>query len=348
MKPYYREQIEKKDWSPISLDGQGRPLFPERVHLPCGVELMPLKEVSLTVSRVDFAEAVWFFESALGVQVIRDASLSALIVFRKGETRMRVIGDPGLPDYDSRIVGLPNMRGLRHLAFWVDGDLRAFAEQLSKSLKGHGYLPENQSLIEVFSNQNKQIAYFHGPGGVLLELMQYTDSVDSLSSLDLPRDPASERVKSSPFGPSIECIDHVNIVTADLNATLRIFIQCLGFSVVPGRFGRLSGPWIDNVTRLKGVDAYYVALEVPGGRTKLELIEYRHPASPMRLETTDTGRSAGLSALAFATNDPKGLAEHVQRYSGAAASVVHNPSGLNFMLRTNDGVEIVINEKGAD
>ena len=69
--------------------------------------------------------------------------------------------DPGL--------GQANQIGLRHIAFAVD-DIQAEVRRLKA--KGIRF----QSEIQTWERSGKQIVYFCGPEGILLELAQYPDS----------------------------------------------------------------------------------------------------------------------------------------------------------------------------
>ena len=62
-----------------------------------------------------------------------------------------------------------NQIGLRHIAFAVD-DIHAEVERM----KANGI--QFRSVIQTWERSGKQIVYFYGPDGILLELAQYPDS----------------------------------------------------------------------------------------------------------------------------------------------------------------------------
>lgn len=74
----------------------------------------------------------------------------------------------------------------------------------------------------------------------------------------------------------IKKIDHINIVVKDLEKARQFFIE-LGFVEDKKREGILEGPSIEKLTGLKGVEAYYCTLTLPGTKTNIELIRYVNP-----------------------------------------------------------------------
>lgn len=94
-------------------------------------------------------------------------------------------------------------------------------------------------------------------------------------------------------------IDHINIVVRDLNRAKDFFIA-LGFKVRDQ--SDLSGEWISSIVGLPGVQASYVALELPGAECALELIEYSNPVG-VALDETGYPNTIGLRHLAFEVQD---------------------------------------------
>jgi len=66
-------------------------------------------------------------------------------------------------------LGQANQIGLRHIAFAVE-DIQAEVRRMKA--KGICF----QSAIQTWEQSGKQIVYFYGPDGILLELAQYPDS----------------------------------------------------------------------------------------------------------------------------------------------------------------------------
>src|ERR1035441_6391203 len=69
-------------------------------------------------------------------------------------------------------------------------------------------------------------------------------------------------------------IDHINIVTSDLESA-REFFAALGFTV--RRSGELAGSWIANLTGLTNVKADYIGMTLPNDSVVLELLEFHSP-----------------------------------------------------------------------
>jgi catechol 2,3-dioxygenase-like lactoylglutathione lyase family enzyme len=66
-------------------------------------------------------------------------------------------------------LGLANQIGLRHIAFAVD-DIKEEVSRIRK--KGVRF----QSEVKTWERSGKQLVYFFGPDGILLEMAQYQDS----------------------------------------------------------------------------------------------------------------------------------------------------------------------------
>ena len=94
----------------------------------------------------------------------------------------------------------------------------------------------------------------------------------------------------------IQCIDHVNIVVSNLTQAKAIF-ALLGFTECDA--SRLSGEWISSITGLPNVKARYIALEIEGSPTRLELIEYESPVSGTAHKAIGIANEVGIRHLAF-------------------------------------------------
>lgn len=76
----------------------------------------------------------------------------------------------------------------------------------------------------------------------------------------------------------IKKIDHINIVVKDLEKAKQFFLD-LGFNCKTDHAELLEGHWVDQLTDLKKVKAFYYALTLPGSQTSLELLKYENPES---------------------------------------------------------------------
>jgi catechol 2,3-dioxygenase-like lactoylglutathione lyase family enzyme len=99
--------------------------------------------------------------------------------------------------------------------------------------------------------------------------------------------------------PVLKHIDHINIVVNDLER-VKAFFLALGFLQKDG--SRLAGEWISNTVGLEDVDAEYVKLTLPGDRTSIELIQFRHPP-PVEATGSNRANTPGLRHLAFEVTD---------------------------------------------
>lgn len=74
-----------------------------------------------------------------------------------------------------------------------------------------------------------------------------------------------------------ERIDHLNLVVAEMDRSVRFYTNLLGFEKTLDCF--LEGSWFEELTGIEGARARCVYLELPG-RTRLELLEFIEPRSP--------------------------------------------------------------------
>jgi catechol 2,3-dioxygenase-like lactoylglutathione lyase family enzyme len=74
----------------------------------------------------------------------------------------------------------------------------------------------------------------------------------------------------------IKKIDHINIVVKDLEKAKEFFLN-LGFILIKEREGELKGSFIEKVTKLKRVMAYYCTVSLKGSQTNIELVRYDSP-----------------------------------------------------------------------
>lgn len=101
-------------------------------------------------------------------------------------------------------------------------------------------------------------------------------------------------------------LDHLNIVVSNLDEALTFF-QLFGCKEIDR--AELSGPWISTIVGLEDVHARYVALQLPGSTTNLELIEYQSPPSG-RDPATGLANQIGFRHIAFAVDN---IDEEVER-----------------------------------
>lgn len=98
----------------------------------------------------------------------------------------------------------------------------------------------------------------------------------------------------------IACVDHINIVVRDMEASLAFYCGLLGMEKT--REARLTGPWIEGIVGLAGVDAQVAYVQPRGGGPRIELLEY---AAPEGREFPEHGaaNTLGLRHIAFQVPD---------------------------------------------
>jgi catechol 2,3-dioxygenase-like lactoylglutathione lyase family enzyme len=97
----------------------------------------------------------------------------------------------------------------------------------------------------------------------------------------------------------IKHIDHINIVVSNLEEARQFFLH-LGFVVQ--REGPVKGQWIEELSGLENINAYYIGLLLPDGQTNLELLHFESPDSA-KDEAIGKLNQIGLRHLAFQVDD---------------------------------------------
>ena len=98
----------------------------------------------------------------------------------------------------------------------------------------------------------------------------------------------------------IRGIDHLNIVVANLERSLRFYTELLGFT--PTKEAWLEGEWIERIVGLKGVKARAVFIVPPGGEPRIELLHYVAPAGVSPPENSRSN-TLGLRHFALRVDD---------------------------------------------
>ncbi len=129
----------------------------------------------------------------------------------------------------------------------------------------------------------------------------------------------------------ITAIDHLNIVVADLDRSVRFYTELLGFRLI--KEAQLEGEWIDRIVGLKGVKGQVAYVVAPAGEPRIELLHYESPTGEnpvansqantiglrhfaMRVDDiaamTATLRAAGVDVLSDPVKVPHGVVNHDQ------------------------------------
>jgi len=99
-------------------------------------------------------------------------------------------------------------------------------------------------------------------------------------------------------------IDHVNIVTRDLEGTARFFVDTFGFTAGPAKV--LSGAWVDELTGYKNASATFMPLTTPEGGPNacvIRLLAYTNPASPPPTGSDSQPKQPGYRHIGFVVPD---------------------------------------------
>src|SRR5215212_8136134 len=98
----------------------------------------------------------------------------------------------------------------------------------------------------------------------------------------------------------IRAVDHINIVVADLERSLRFYTEVLGF--VKTKDAYLEGDWIDRIVGLRGVKARAAFIVAPAGEPRLELLCYETPRGISSGENS-RANTIGLRHIALRVDD---------------------------------------------
>ncbi len=117
----------------------------------------------------------------------------------------------------------------------------------------------------------------------------------------------------------ITAIDHINIVVADLERSIKFYTELLGFKLI--RTAHLQGDWIEQVVGLKNVSADVAYVIAPAGEPRIELLHYKSPPG-QHVPENSIANTRGLRHLAFRVKDIHPL---VQRLKQAGVRLFGEP-----------------------
>jgi len=121
-------------------------------------------------------------------------------------------------------------------------------------------------------------------------------------------------------------IDHVNLVVADMERSVRFYEDLFGlrrgFEVV------LEGAWVEELTALPGARARCVFLEIEPSAARLELLQYFAPTGEP-LAANSLPNTLGLRHVAFLVEDLDALATRLQEQG---VPIVGGPSAPPFAV----------------
>ena len=98
----------------------------------------------------------------------------------------------------------------------------------------------------------------------------------------------------------IRGIDHINIVVADLERSVRFYTEVLGFRKTHDVI--MEGAWIEAIIGLRGVKGLVAFVEPPPGGPRIELLQYVAPAG-VALPANSEANTRGLRHIAFRVDD---------------------------------------------
>ena len=117
----------------------------------------------------------------------------------------------------------------------------------------------------------------------------------------------------------IRTIDHINIVVADLERSVKFYTEVLGFRKTHDVY--MEGEWIEAIIGLRGVKGLVAFVEAPGGGPRIELLEYRAPAG-VALPENSKANTRGLRHIAFRVDD---IAAMAARLRAAGVTLFSDP-----------------------
>jgi len=113
----------------------------------------------------------------------------------------------------------------------------------------------------------------------------------------------------------IRAIDHINIVVADLDRSVKFYTEVLGFAKTKEAF--LEGDWIERIVGLRGVRARVAYVVAPAGgavaaNSRANTVGLRHLALRVENMTAMTAwlRGAGVTLFSEPVRVPAGVVQH--------------------------------------
>lgn len=148
--------------------------------------------------------------------------------------------------------------------------------------------------------------YSHGQGWVEGALETAEGVLQKHLSL-----PAPEWI-SNPSKPMAKGINHLNVVTRDLDATASFFVDNFGFEAGPKQI--LRGAWVDQLTGYANAEAQYMPLSVSGdsGATRIELLTYLNPSTPPPPPDNTKLDEPGYRHIGFLVDDIEAMYEKLK------------------------------------
>jgi catechol 2,3-dioxygenase-like lactoylglutathione lyase family enzyme len=117
----------------------------------------------------------------------------------------------------------------------------------------------------------------------------------------------------------IRAVDHINIVVADLERSVRFYTEVLGFTKTKEAY--LEGEWIERIVGLSGVKARAAFVVAPAGEPRIELLCYFTPAGAA-FPDNSRANTLGLRHIALRVDDMKAM---VAKLRAAGVTVFGDP-----------------------
>lgn len=135
----------------------------------------------------------------------------------------------------------------------------------------------------------------------------------------------------------ITAIDHLNIVVADLERSVRFYTELLGFRLI--KEARLEGDWIDRIVGLKGVKGRVAYVVAPGGEPRIELLQYESPTGEDPLSNR-LANTIGLRHFAMRVDD---IATMTAKLRAAGVDVLSDPVTVpHGVVKHDDGEKTLV------
>ena len=117
----------------------------------------------------------------------------------------------------------------------------------------------------------------------------------------------------------VRAIDHINIVVADVERSVKFYTEVLGFTKT--KEAQLEGGWIDRIVGLRGVKGRVAYVVAPAGEPRIELLCYEAPRGVVVAENS-RANTAGLRHIALRVDN---MAATVARLRAAGVTLFSEP-----------------------
>jgi catechol 2,3-dioxygenase-like lactoylglutathione lyase family enzyme len=138
-------------------------------------------------------------------------------------------------------------------------------------------------------------------------------------------------------------MDHVSVVVTDLEGAIAFFVE-LGLELEAR--ADVSGPWVDRINAIDGVQVEIAMMRTADGHNKLELTRFEHP-SATTAEPNAPANTIGLRSVMFEVDDVDDTVARLRPHGGELVGEIVDYEQIYRLcyLRGPDGIIVSLAEQ---